>query len=134
MPEGTAPAQEQITTLLKNATGESVAIGSQIGPELISGRPGQVSLGTALVFPGTTTFRAFVATDVKSPFIFATLAETSGVPQATMYCGARNFNGRDGILITLFVEGTIPPTALVIVTLLQDGAGKYADPVLYTGM
>ena len=133
MPEATAPAQQQITTLPKDATGEGVETGSQTGPELISGNPGQVTLGNALVVPNTSMFRAFVATDVNSTFIFATLAETNGVPQPTMYCGVRYFNGRYGVLITLLSPIPIPPNVIVIVTLLQDGASTYANPVLYTG-
>jgi hypothetical protein len=126
-------SDEQLVSLLKESSGENVGISSQAGFAPLAANPGRVSLNTSHVVPGTSTFRAFVATDSNSPFIFATLAETRGIPNATMYCGTRNFGSRDGVLITLFVHGGVPGDALVIITLMQEGARTYASPVLYTG-
>jgi hypothetical protein len=134
MAEATSKSAEQLVSLLKVATNENVGISSQEALEPMAARPGRVVLNRSHVLPGTNTFRAFVATDSNSPFIFATLAETSGVPNATIYCGPRNYGSRDGILITIFVQGQIPNDVVEIVTLMQDRARGYALPVLYTGV
>lgn len=115
----------------ETSTGAS-AKAAKAASSATTGPIGQVTLTYSQVAGGW--FRAFVATDSRSPYILATLAETRGVPFATMYCGARNYRGQSGVLITLFVGGPIPPDASVVVTLMQEGARRYAPPVLYIGV
>lgn len=94
----------------------------------------QVTLGVNYYQWTFNWFRAFVPTDSRSPIIFGTLAETRGTGHATLFCGARSVNGRDGVLITVFVIGQPsfnPPS--VVVTLMQAGAKQYDAPVPYTG-
>lgn len=117
------------------STGDSIKASSAASSAAaLSGPIGQVALTNAQIPPYASWFRAFVATNSSSPLILATLAETRGVPFGTIYCGARRYLNRDGILITLFVPGGIPPNSLVIVTLMQVGAEMYAAPVLYPGL
>ena len=115
----------------ETSTGASAKAASKAASSATTGPIGQVTLTYNQVAGGW--FRAFVATDSRSPYILATLAETRGVPFATMYCGARNYRGQSGVLITLFVGGPIPPDASVVVTLMQEGARRYAPPILYIG-
>jgi hypothetical protein len=115
----------------ETSTGASVKAAAKEVANLGGSPIGQVTLTYGQVLGGW--FRAFVATDSRSPYILATLAETRGVPFATMYCGARNYRGQNGVLITLFVSGPIPPDVIVIVTLMQEGAARYAAPILYIG-
>jgi hypothetical protein len=122
------PAQTRLLQEGSTSTNPSIASFSSSQP--FSALAGQAILDNSQVIG--TTFRAFVATDSASPLIVATLAETRGVPNATMYCGHRNFGSRDGILITLFCPN-VPGNAVVIVTLMQQDAKTYASPVLYTG-
>ena len=121
---GTAPAQ-----MPANSTATVVRIHSATGAKPFSAIAGQVALGHEVVAPGTSTFRAFVSTNSLSPLIFATLAETQGVGKITVFCGPRHYGSDDRVLITLFTEGAVPPTALVIVTIMQDGATMYGQPI-----
>ena len=116
------------------STGENLKASSAASLVPISGPIGQVTLTNAQIPPGASWFRAFVATDSRSPLILATLAETRGVPFTSLYCGARNYRNTDGILITLFVPFGIPADSLVVVTLMQVGAVRYAPPVYYPGL
>ncbi|HYO62726.1 MAG TPA: hypothetical protein VER08_03625 [Pyrinomonadaceae bacterium] len=94
----------------------------------------QVTLGANLFQPGLNWFRAFVPTDSGSPIILGTLAETRGTGHATLFCGARNYNGRYGVLLTVFVIGQPSVAApAVVVTLLQAGARQYGQPIPYVG-
>ena len=125
-----AEVNSVVQLLKEGSSNTNVGIDSRSTAADFSAIAGQVTLDNSQVLG--TTFRAFVATDSSSPFIFATLAETRGVPNATMYCGHRNFGSRDGVLITLFCPN-VPANAIAIVTLMQQDAKTYASPVLYTG-
>jgi hypothetical protein len=86
------------------------------------------------VMASPNSIRAFIATDSDSPYVFVTLAETNGLPPATVYCGVRNFGSRNGIMISVFTQGNIPGNIIVILTAMQQSASTYANPVLYTGL
>lgn len=94
----------------------------------------QVLLAGPIYQPAQNWFRAFVPTNSRSRIILGTLAETRGAGHVSLFCGARNFNGQDGVLLTVFVIGqpsVIRPT--ITVTLMQAGATQYGEPVPYTG-
>jgi hypothetical protein len=81
-----------------------------------------------------TEVRAFIATDSSSPICLVTLAESdSAVPGTTVYCGPRVVEGVAGVNIHIFYPDDLPDHFLVTLTVYQDDAKRYGEPVLYTG-
>lgn len=82
--------------------------------------------------------RAFIPTDSSSPICLVTLAEASFpdpgiVPGMTVFCGNRVVDGVDGVIITIFYPVDLPDEFVVTLTVYQDDAKRYGEPVLYTG-
>jgi hypothetical protein len=88
---------------------------------------------------GNAVIRAFVATGSKSVNCLATLNEirTTVVPTGiTIFCGEREpfaFGDVPGVLVSVFFTQPAPPDLVLSVTLYQQGAKKYAAPVLCNG-
>jgi hypothetical protein len=82
--------------------------------------------------------RAFIPTGSSSPICLVTLAEAGFpdpgiVPGMTVFCGNRVVDGVAGIIITIFYPVDLPDQFLVTLTVYQDDAKRYGEPVLYTG-
>lgn len=82
--------------------------------------------------------RGFIPTDSSSPICLVTLAEASFpdpgiVPGMTVFCGNRVVDGVEGVIITIFYPVDLPDEFLVTLTVYQDDAKRYGEPVLYTG-
>jgi hypothetical protein len=78
--------------------------------------------------------RAFIPTDSSSPICLVTLAEASfPVPGMTVFCGNRVVDGVDGVIITIFYAVDLPDEFVVTLTVYQDDAKRYGEPVLYIG-
>jgi hypothetical protein len=126
-----------ILLLLGLLSVQSVAFGSNQGAER--------EKGTTKIFAGYivlteehrfnfTEVRAFVPTDSLSPVCLVTLAESdSAVPGQTVYCGRRIVDGVAGVNLHIFYPDELPDQFLVTLTVYQDGAKRYGEPVLYTG-
>src|SRR5208282_3233129 len=115
------------------ATSPSPKPSVAVTPAAFSAPAARIQLGRSVVASPTSIW-AFIATDGSDPSVFATLAETNGLPPATLYCGVRNFGSRNGILISIFTQGKIFANIVVILTVMQESAQTYADPGLYTGL
>ena len=78
--------------------------------------------------------RAFIPTDSASPICLVTLAEASfAVPGMTVFCGNRVVDGVEGVSVNIFYPVDLPDEFLVTLTVYQDDAKRYGEPVLYTG-
>jgi hypothetical protein len=88
---------------------------------------------------GNGVIRAFVPTGSNSVNCLATLNEiqTNVVPTGiTLFCGEREpagFGGTPGILVSVFFTQPAPPDLALSVTLYQQGARHYGEPVLCNG-
>jgi hypothetical protein len=51
-----------------------------------------------------------------------------------VFCGQREFNGQQGLLISIPSIEAIPPGLILSVTAYQEHAHGYGPPVLYTGL
>ena len=112
----------------------------QQGPPGQQGLPGKlapatrIALTSAHVDPGSPTeIKAFVATDSASTVCLATLAESMNAPgPPTVFCGQRNYLGVDGIVIHIFYPTPASnPALLVMLSVYQESAQRYAAPVFY---
>jgi hypothetical protein len=112
----------------------------QQGPPGQQGLPGKlapatrIALTSAHVDPSSPTeIKAFVATDSASTVCLATLAESINAPgPPTVFCGQRNYLGVDGIVIHIFYPTPASnPALLVMLSVYQDSAQRYAAPVFY---
>lgn len=118
------------------------------GPDGIQGDPGptgpqgppglasaaQIQLNSAEV-NGAGQIRAFIRTDSSSSKCLVTLNESANAPLTgtTVYCGARNYLGSDGILISIFATSPLPASVYYALTVYQESAQQYAPPVFYPG-
>jgi len=85
-----------------------------------------------LLNPGL--IRAFIPTQSVSRRCLVTLSEsTFGQAGTTVFCGARQREGVDGLLITLLLPSEAPEDLYVALTVYQQFAKGYGQPVLYTG-
>ena len=83
---------------------------------------------------GPTSIRAFIPTDSASPICLATLSEADfPVPGMTVFCAPRIVDGVEGVNIHIFYPVDLPDQFIVILTVYQDDAKRYGEPVLYTG-
>jgi hypothetical protein len=111
------------------------------GPQGAQGPPGIVSLGdveltSAEVDPNAdSVIRAFVPTGSLSERCLVTPNESasSAVSGTTIYCGARTYQGADGVVISVFLPGSAPPDVSIDLTVYQDSAQRYGQPVFYSG-
>jgi len=104
-------------------------LGARRSPPIGAAR---ISISHAQVNPDEgTVLRAFVATGSLNNNCLATPAETNFASTGiTMFCAPRNPFGQQGILVSVFFPNT-PPDALILdVTVYQEGAKGYAQPVL----
>jgi len=94
----------------------------------------QIQLNSAEV-NGSGQVRAFIRTDSSSPKCLVTLKESANAPLTgtTVYCGARNYLGSDGILISIFATSPLPASVYYALTVYQESAQQYAPPVFYPG-
>jgi hypothetical protein len=87
----------------------------------------------------SSTVRAFVPTGSKSGNCLTSLHEinTNFYPTGiTVFCAEREpsaFGGVPGILVSVFLPQPAPPDFAVSVTLYQQGAKSYGNPVLCSG-
>jgi hypothetical protein len=126
-----------IVLLLGLLSVQSVAFGSDQGAGREQGIPriraGYITL-TEEHRLSPTEVRAFIPTESSSLVCLVTLAESdSAVPGTTVYCGRRVVEGVAGVNIHIFYPDDLPDHFLVTLTLYQDGAKRYGEPVLYTG-
>lgn len=88
---------------------------------------------------GNGVIRAFVPTDSKSVNCLATLNEikTNVYPTGiTLFCGEREpsaFGSTPGVLVSVFFTQPAPPDLALSLTLYQQGAKFYGEPVLCNG-
>jgi hypothetical protein len=69
--------------------------------------------GTCLVTPNESPTAAFAGT--------------------TVYCGARNYQGVDGIVLTVFLPEPAPSDLMIEMTVYQESAHRYGRPIFYAG-
>lgn len=106
------------------------------GPQ---GEPGLARAGliqlTGAEVNGSGNIRAFVPTDSTSQKCLVTLNESnnSAGPGTTVYCGSRNYMGVDGLLISIFAPSPLPPNVFFALTVYQESAQRYGQPVFYPG-
>jgi Collagen triple helix repeat (20 copies) len=109
------------------------------GPQGPQGAPGLAGAGvielTGAELNGSGNIRAFVPTDSTSQKCLVTLNESnnSAFAGTTVYCGSRNYLGVDGILIGIFLLSPPPPNVLFVLTVYQESARRYGQPVFYPG-
>jgi hypothetical protein len=94
-----------------------------------------VELDSAYVVPASPSqMSAFIATG--SPFAEC-LATANGfsaaAPQtsADLYCARVNYNGVEGVVISVLLPEDAPPDVVYVLTVWQKGATQYAPPVYY---
>jgi hypothetical protein len=80
--------------------------------------------------------RAFVATGSDSPNCLVTLAEAGPAAHiiGPVFCGTRTFEGRKGVLVSVFYPFEDPGDDVsVALTLYHEGARGYRAPTPYYG-
>jgi hypothetical protein len=83
---------------------------------------------------GPSSLRVFIPTDSSSPICLVTLSEASfPVPGMTVFCAPRVVDGVAGVNIHIFYPVDLPDQFVVSLTVYQDDAKRYGEPVLYTG-
>jgi hypothetical protein len=91
---------------------------------------GRVELTYGQVDPGALSeVKAFVATGSSSSNCLATLSESNFVGGTTLYCGARSYNGANGVWLHILLPDVAPGNLVMSVTVYQEGAQQYAAPV-----
>ena len=60
-------------------------------------------------------------------------SNNSAGPGATVYCGSRTYLGVEGVLISIFLPSPLPPDVLFALTVYQESAQRYGQPVFYPG-
>jgi len=95
---------------------------------------GRVELTGAQLNP-VGVIRAFIRTDSSSPKCLVTLNESPNAAQSgtTVYCGNRHYLGVDGVLIGIFTPTPLPQNVLFDLTVYQESAQQYGQPVYYPG-
>lgn len=106
--------------------------GPQGPPGLASA--GRVELTSAQVNP-VGVVRAFIRTESSSPKCLVSLNESANAAQTgtTVYCGERHYLGVDGVLISIFLPAPTPNNVLFDLTVYQESALMYGQPVYYPG-
>ena len=109
------------------------------GPTGPQGPPGlasasRIELTSAQVNP-VGVVRAFIRTDSSSPKCLVTLNESANAAQTgtTAYCGERHYLGVDGVLVSIFLPAAPPNNVLFDLTVYQESALMYGQPVYYPG-
>jgi hypothetical protein len=112
--------------------GQQGATGPQGPPGLASA--GRVELTSAQRNP-VGVIRAFIPTDSSSQKCLVTLNESANAAQTgtTVYCGNRHYLGDDGVLVSIFLPTFPPDDVLFDLTVYQDSARRYGQPVYYPG-
>ena len=111
---------------------------SPMANELIFGVPigaGQVTFDSSEVIPAGN-LDAFVPTGSASALCLVTLSESNAffVGPSPAICVPRTFQGQKGIrIIVIPYFATFPSDVTLSVTVYQQGAHRYGQPVLYTG-
>ena len=126
-----------IVLLLVLLSVPSVAYGSVQGSENSQGvrriNAGYIEL-TEAHRNGPNTIRAFIPTDSSSRICLATLNEASfPVPGMTVFCQHRVVDGVEGVNIEIWYPEDLPDQFIVILTVYQNDAKRYGEPVLNTG-
>jgi hypothetical protein len=94
-----------------------------------------VLLTNAHVLPnsGNSVVRAFILTDSANPNCLVSLGESNNAVAGTVaFCGARQpslYGGRPGAMITVFFPGPVVVNLVLTVTVHQNGARGYGQPV-----
>jgi hypothetical protein len=82
--------------------------------------------------------RAFIATGSDSPNCLVTLAEMGGgsglVFPGPVFCAPRTFEGRKGVMVSVFFPNSDAFDMSISMTLYHQGARFYGTPVPYTGL
>ena len=115
----------------------SVVFGNGLGIERDKGTP-KLSAGYVTLTEehsiNNSEVRAFIPTESLSPICLVTFAESlSAVPGMTAFCARRIVNGVPGINIHIFYPNDLPDEFFVSLSVYQDGAKYYGEPVPYTG-
>lgn len=79
--------------------------------------------------------RAFIPTGSLSRNCIVSLAESNAaVPGISVFCGPREFEGKMGLLVSLFFPFFVPSLDdfFITATVYQEGARSYGSPVVYT--
>src|SRR5262245_51348294 len=88
----------------------------------------QVNLDNSEVMPdsGDTVVRAFILTRSANPNCLVSFGESNNaVAGAVAFCGVRRptlYNGKAGVMVTVFFPGPVPDPLILTLTLHQDGA------------
>jgi hypothetical protein len=112
------------------------------GPAGPIGPAGSMNAGRVILtqaeLTAPTLLRAFIETDSTSLPCLVTLAESNdAVGGQTVYCAPRDFNGQQGLLISVFYPQNavpLPADLVVVVTVYQESAQQYSAPTLYPGI
>jgi len=112
--------------------GEQGPTGPQGPPGLAAA--GRVELTSAQRNP-VGVIRAFIQTDSSSEKCLVTLNESANAAQTgtTVYCGNRHYLGVDGVLVSIFLPTFPPDDVLFDLTVYQESAQRYGQPVYYPG-
>lgn len=106
-----------------------------------SSRATWIQLGDEVVTANRGAIRAFVPTGSLLNPCLVTLADTNhtlftptGFAGALQtFCGVRQLNGQNGVLISIFPPQGFEPGLYLSLTVWQQGARYYGTPVLYSG-
>jgi hypothetical protein len=95
---------------------------------------GNILFGDAQVIADRTAVRAFIPTDSTSRNCLVTFSESNfAIAGLALFCGQREFNGQQGIIISIPSIEPMPTGLILSVTAYQERAHGYGPPVLYTG-
>jgi hypothetical protein len=94
----------------------------------------RVSLSSAQLDANGFDIRAFVSTDSSNPNCLATMAESNfAIAGISVFCSPRTFDDQQGVLVSALFPVPPPVDIELQVTLYQEQARRYGDPVLYIG-
>ncbi len=99
----------------------------------------QIHVTAAQRGAGNNWIRAFIETQSLDPRVHVSLNELSGpkskrdVPIRHISAASRNFEGRSGVLLTVWFEGRISRGTNMALTLTQPGARMFGKPEPYKG-
>lgn len=93
-----------------------------------------ILFGDGQVTPNRFVVSAFVPTGSVSRNCLVTLSESNNaIPGISVFCGARVFNGQQGVIFVAFFPQPIPSGLILSATIHQDHAQAYGTPVYYPG-
>jgi hypothetical protein len=82
---------------------------------------------------GPSVVTAFILTDSADPNCLVTFGESNNAVAGTVaFCGVRTpslYGGKPGVLITVFFPSPVVGNLILTLTVHQNGARKYAQPV-----